>query len=251
MPTLWDFGTMPIEEKRKWETLHSSLIRSRNVTYDQCRAFSCESIANGLTKIAVKKGEIVEIPQGVPFHLIGRVDTSKGNNSPKSYYQAYMDRQFVSYTTICNQNVSHYKGDIFFIYNIYPQDIVHIFPMDSDTKKKASIEEELTALPSLWITLSELDTLTKELGVYNQVTVRTKRNGQIIKPFAIATFEQTNAYIQKVADLFEIGIVILHPDSNAIDYRGDLLYDWFKLKSVSEVIEKKYGFSVESMYYCD
>ena len=149
MPTLWDFATMPIEEKRKWETLHSSLIRSKNVNYDQCRAFSCESIANGLTKIAVKKGEIVEIPQGVSFHFIGRVDTSKGKNSPKSYYQAYMDREFISYSTISNKNVSHYKGDIFFIYDLFPQDIVHIFPMDSDTKKNASVEEELTALPSL------------------------------------------------------------------------------------------------------
>lgn len=53
--------------------------------------------------------------------------------------------------------------------------------MDSDTKKEANREEELTKLPSLWITLSELDELSKELGVYNQVTVRTKRNRTLSK----------------------------------------------------------------------
>lgn len=251
MPTLWDFYKMSLQEKKKWETLHSSLIRSGDVTYDQCRAYSCKNITDGLTRVVVKKGEILEIPQGVPFHFIGRVDTSKGNNNPKQYYQAFLNREFISYTTICNQNVSHYKGNIFFIYNISPEDIVHIFPMDSDTKKEATSEEDLTILPSLWITLPELEALSNKLEVYNQITVRTKRDGQIIKPVAIAAFEQTNEVVQKIADLFEIGIILLHPNTNAINYSRDLLHDWFKLKSISKIMEEDYGFSVESMYYYD
>lgn len=249
MPTLYDFYKMSLEEKKKWETLHSSLIRSGDVTYDQCRAYSCKNITNGFTKVAIEKGEIIEIPQGVPFHFIGRVDTSMGNNSPKKYYQAFMQREFISYTTICNQNVSHYKGNVFFLYNICPEDIVHIFPIDSDTKKEAIMEEDLTILPSLWLTLSELEALSIELGVYNQITVRTKRDGQIIKPFALAAFGQTNDVIQEVADAFEIGTIILHPNTNAINYNNDLLHDWFKLRSISRTLEEHYGFSVESMYY--
>lgn len=195
MPTLWDFYKMSFEEKKKWETLHSSLIRSGDVTYDQCRAYSCKNITDSLTKVTIKKGEIVEIPQGVPFHFIGRVDTSMGHNKPTEYYKAFMKREFISCTTICNQNVSHYKGNVFFIYDICPEDIVHIFPMDSDTKQHETREEDLTSLPSLWITLSELESLSSELGVYNQITVKTKRDGQIIRPFAIAAFNQTNDVI--------------------------------------------------------
>lgn len=147
--------------------------------------------------------------------------------------------------------MSHYKGNVFFLYNICPEDIVHIFPIDSDTQKEAVREEDLTILPSLWITLSELEALSIKLGVYNQVTVRTKRDGQIIKPFAVAAFGQTNDVIQEVADLFEIGTIILHQNTNAINYNSDLLHDWFKLKSISRIIEENYGFSVESMYYHD
>ena len=135
MLSLAEFRAMTTKEKKEWEIHHSTnFLRTQNTNYDQCRAFACESIVNGLTKIYVKKGEIVDIQKGVPFHFIGRVDTSNGNNSPQRYYQAFGSRNFVAYSTICNQNVSHYKGNIFFIYNIFPQEIVHIFPMDSDTK---------------------------------------------------------------------------------------------------------------------
>lgn len=254
MLSLYDFQSMSKEEKHEWEIVHSSLNRSTSVThvtYEQCRAYACKSIASSLTNVSIKNGEVVEIPYGVPFHFIGRVDTSSDKNNPQSYYEAYKNRNFISYTTICNKNVSHYKGEVFFVYNIYPEDIVHIFPMDSDTKKSASKEEELTCLPSLWLTLSQLDMLSTKLGVYNQITAKTKRNGQIIKPFAVVAFDQTNCIVQKAADLFEIGTVIIHPDENAVQYSGDLLYDWYKLQSISQIMKEIYGFSVSSMYYAD
>lgn len=251
MPNLYNFSHMSVEEKRKWETSHSSLIRSGDVTYEQCRLYSCLNIVNNLTQIDVKKGDVIDIPFGTPFHFLGRVDTSKGNNNPDLYYQTYLDRNFVSYSTICNRNISHYKGNIFFIYNLCPEDIVHVFPMDSDTKRDARSEEKLTRLPSLWLTLSELEDFSRELGVYNQITAITKKAGEIIRPYAIATINQTDDYVQKVAEDFGIGTVVLHPDEDAIDYDRDLLYDWFKLKTVSEIMQKRCGFSVESMYYSD
>lgn len=252
MPTLRDFWRMPIEEKKLWEVHHSSLIRSMNATYEQCRAYSCQDIVNGLTKLSVKKGEIVEIPPNTPFHVIGRVDTSYVcKNIPETYYATFKNRTFVSHTVINEKNISHYKGGIFFIYDLLPEDIVHIFPMDSDTKKYATTEDDLTLLPSIWITLSELATLSAKMGVYCQITAKTKRNGQIIEPIAVGAFNKVSEDIKKVADLFGLGILLLHPNKNAINYRRDLLYDYYKLQYISTITEELYGFSVISMYYPD
>ena len=175
-------------KSKEWQTKHSSLaeISEGEVTYEQCRKYACEDIAKKLTyPIQENKFFIIEIPEGTEFHFIGRVDTSQGGNKTNSYYKTFEDRDFVAFSTINNQNISHYRGKIFFAYNILPEDIVHIFPIDSDTKKQAKSEEELTWLPSLWLTLQDLEELTKQLKVYNQITCKTKRNGQILKPFAI------------------------------------------------------------------
>lgn len=252
MPTLYEFQTMSVQEKRKWETSNSSFIRQNsNATYEQCRAYACESISNGLTNISIQKGEILDIPYGTPFHFIGRVDTSMSDNNPKEYYKAFMNRHFISYSTICNQNISHYKGEIFFVHSLCPEDIVHIFPMDSDTNIKAIIEERLTILPSLWLSLPDLDMLSIEMGVYSQITAKTKRNDQIIKPFAVVAFEETNDEIQDVANRFEIGTIIVHPDENAINYGKDLLYDMDKLQSISEITKRNYGFPVTQLSWKD
>lgn len=252
MIDLYDFQMMSVVEKRNWETSHSSFIRlNSNATYEQCRAYACEDILNGLTKISIQKGEVIEIPYGTPFHFIGRVDTSWSDNNPSEYYKAYMDRHFISYSTICNQNISHYKGNIFFAHNLYPEDIIHIFPMDSDTKIRAIEEEDLTLLPSLWLSLHDLDMLSIEMGVYTQVTAKTKRNSQILKPFAVIAFEETNNEIQDIANQFEIGTIIVHPNENAIDYHRDLLYDMDKLQSISEITKRIYGFSVTQLFWTD
>lgn len=255
-PELFDFGVMTTEEKHEYERRNSSLFRKdQKATYNQCRKYACESIANGMTKISVKYGEIIEIPYGVPYNFIGRVSTSIGydKNTPNEVYEDFETRDFISFTTICNTNKSHYKGEVFYLYNIRPQDIVHIFPMDSNTMPGTDCEEELTKLPSLWITLDELQEVTHKLEVYNQVTCRTKRYGksQIIKPFAIAAFDKVSEKIMETAELFKIGIVLIHPNGDAINYDQDLLFDWFELKRVSEIMKSLYGFSVTSLYYSD
>lgn len=252
MINLHDFQIMSIEEKRNWETSHSSFIRlNSNATYEQCRAYACESISNGLTKISIQKGEVIEIPYGMPFHFIGRVDTSRSRNTPNGYYRSFANRSFISSSTICNQNVSHYRGNIFFCYNIYPKDIVHIFPMDSFTRIDAILEEKLTILPSLWLSLFDLDMLSIEMECYSQITVKTKRKGQIITPFAVVAFDETNDEIQDIANRFEIGTIIVHPDEHAINYTEDLLYDIDKLQSISKITKKKYDFTVTELYFAD
>lgn len=223
-----------------------------NANYEQCRSYACQNIINNLTSISISKDAVIELPPGTQYHLIGKVDTSYSNkNVPEIYYSAFKRRTFIPYTIINSKNISRYKGGIFFIYNLSYDDIVHIFPMDSDTNIGVTNEKDLTPLPSLWLTLSELESFSERLGVYNQITVKTKRNGQIIKPIAIAAFNKISKDIRKIADLFEIGIIVLHPDENAINYRRDLLHDYYKLQSISEVMEKNYGFPVISMYYAD
>lgn len=239
-------------KSKEWEIQQSSLakISKHEVSYHQCRRYACEDIARNLTHLGEDLPFIVEIPANTDFHFIGRVDTSWGNNTPFTYYNSFEDRTFISFTTINNMNISRYKGKIFFAYNIIPEDIVHIFPMDSDTSKEAKCEEDLTPLPSLWLTLQELEDITAELGIYNQITCKTKRNGKILKPFAIIVFNELDEYTQEVAKKFGIGCIIVHPDKEAINYDKDLLYDYFQLKFVSSKMKEKYDLEdVRYLFY--
>lgn len=122
MPTLYDFYKMSLQEKKKWETLHSSLIRSGDVTYEQCRAYSCKNITDGFTKVAIKKGEIIEIPQGVPFHFIGRVDTSMGNNSPKNITN-HLCRENSYPTLLFVTKMCHIIKEMYFFFTTFVQKI--------------------------------------------------------------------------------------------------------------------------------
>ncbi len=246
-----------IEESKleEWEIKHSSLFLKEkfDVTYEQCRKYACEDISNRTINQAIpKEGPFVlEIPEGKEIHFIGRVDTNINRNEPISYYETFQRRNFVSFSTINNRNISHYKGRIFFAYNILPDDIVHIFPLDSDTEKMAKSEKELTILPSLWLTLDDLENLTEKMKVYNQITCKTRRNGQIIKPYAIIAFDKINTVVQSIADSFNIGYIIVHPNKDAINYSKDLLYDCCWLNSISHVMEKEYGIDVKKLAYLD
>lgn len=125
---------------------------------------------------------------------------------------------------------------------------MHIFPVDSNTEKYAKNERELTVFPSLWITLKELEKITEELKVYNQVTCKTKREGQIIKPFAVIAFNEIDEQIQNIAKKFGVGIVIVHPNEDAINYDKDLLYEHSKLNRVSSKMKELYGIDVKYFY---
>ena len=238
----------------KWEAQNSSLakISKQETTYEQCRKYACEDIVSKLTHIEKQEVPfIVEIPENEEFHFIGRVNTTQGGNISKIYYKTFEDRNFVGFSTINKDNISHYRGEIFFVYNIFPEDIVHIFPVDSDTKKHAKDEQDLTYLPSLWLNLQELEDITNKLKVYNQITCKTKRNGKIIKPFAVIAFDKMDENIQRTAKEFGIGIIIIHPDKEAINYTGDLLYDEVQFDTVSRKIEQIYGIDIKSILYMD
>lgn len=236
-------------QSEEWQIKHSSLARTQvgNFTYQQCREYACNSIANGLTQIDFNSS-IVEIPKGVEFHFIGRVDTEWYKNDPTTYYRCFERRTYVSFSTICNRNISHFCNGLFFIYDIHPEDIVHIFPMDSNTQKYASNEKDLTTLPSLWLTLSDLEELTAELGVYNQVTCRTKRSGEIIKPIAVAAFDEVTDEILKVAKSFGIKIIVIHTGSSMINYKQDVIeFDHATLDLLSKRLYQKFGIPVKEI----
>lgn len=240
------------ENLEKWEIQHSSLAKIMNhVTYDKCRKYACEDISNRTISQIHEKNFVLEIPEGKEFHFIGRVNTSLEGNHPNSYYETFRRRNFVSFSTINKRNISHYKGGVFFVYNILPDDIVHIFPLDSDTKKMAITEEELSIVPSLWLTLEELEYLTEKMKVYNQITCKTRRKGIIIKPYAVIAFNNIDSKIQTIANEFDIGCIIVHPDKDAINYDKDLLYDCTQLNSISYIMEKEYGLNVKCLEYLD
>ena len=241
-------------KSKEYQIKHSSLakISKTEVTYEQCRKYACEDICSNLTHLNLtKKSSVVEIPYGTEFHFIGRVNTNSGGYRPEAYYETFESRDFVSFTSINNKNISHYKGRVFFVYNIHPEDIVHIFPMDSDIKTRATSEDELTMLPSLWLTLSDLESLTLMFKVYNQITCKSKRNGQILKPFAVVAFDKLDDDVRRIADMFGIGCIIVHPDKDAINYRKDLLYDCWALNSIAPIMKKLYGIPVNQLLYLD
>lgn len=236
-------------KSEEWQIKHSSLAKRwhGNFTYKQCRDYSCTSICSDLTHINPNKC-IIEIPKGEEFHFIGRVDTEWCKHDPFTYYMAFKRRTFISFSTVCNKNISHYKNALFFVYDIYPEDIVHVFPMDSNTKVFAEGEEILTYFPSLWLTLKDLEDLTAKLGVYNQVTCRTKRKGKILKPIAVLAFGTITDEIMHVAKLFKVGIILVHPDDNAINYKEDLIAcDYDTLQSVSNILYQEEGISVKEI----
>lgn len=145
-------------EKRKFEVRHSSLYQNgnRGANYEKCRNYACEDIVRNLTRIS-GTSDIVEIPKGEDFHFIGRIDTNIANkNTPQSLEDVFSARDFVGFSTINRRNISRYKGGTFFIYDIFPEDIAHVFPIDSSTNTVAECEEELAHVPSLWLTLNEL-----------------------------------------------------------------------------------------------
>lgn len=239
---------------KEWEIKQSSLFRIKqgNVTYEECRRYASEDIVNNLTRIFNIESHVIELPYGTDFHFLGRVYTGVGSVNVERYYEQFSAREFVGFSSINKKNVSHYKGDAFFVYDILPEDIVHIFPIDSDTERGAINEDELTYMPSLWLTLNELESLTYDLKAYNQITCRTKRNGEILKPYAIIAFEEVDDYLLKLAIKFNLNIIIIHKDEDAINYNKDLLCDVTYLNRVVDKMVRMYGlYEVGSLAYFD
>ncbi|MCI8833723.1 MAG: hypothetical protein HFJ19_06015 [Clostridia bacterium] len=236
----------------KWIIENSSFNHS-GITLEECRRMSYEDIANGLTKLDIPKTKYweVNLPKGKEFHLIGRVDTAQWGEDfikKKKYYKDFTERNFIGFTEVWNKNVSHYKGNIFFLYDIIAEDIVHVFPCDSDTRKYAEKIEELSNLPSMCLSLNELERLSYEMETYCQITCRTKRNNEIIKPYAIMSLNEPNTKERQIAKAFEIGIVIVNPDDDAINYVGDLLSEG-KLCDVSYYFKEKWDFGLKWLHY--
>lgn len=239
------------QPKIEWEISHSSLAKKISnpeiLTYNLCRKYACLDIAKNLTHVNTNGESIIEIPKGTEFHFIGRVDTNSGFNSyiPYFYYEAFERRNFISFSIINNSNISHYNGDVFFLYDILPQDIVHIFPTDSFIYTDAVSEKKITHIPSLWITLKEVEELSLKLRVYNQITCKTKRNGEILKPFAVISFNgfdsKKGKTPQEVANMFGLPCIIVNPNDNAINYGDDLLLDQAVYRNVCDELKR----------YCD
>lgn len=226
-----------------------------NKTYEQCRDYSCNDIANNLTRISDDSSFITELPPGTNFNFLIRVDTSSYYSyNPSYYFQSFKKRNYISFSTINNKNISHYKyrgRTLLLAYDVTPDTIVHVFPIDSDIKTDAKSEEELTLFPSLWLTLKELNSLTLKLRTYNQITCKTKINGNIIKPFGVICFDKVDDYAIEVAKNFGIKCIIVHPDTNALHYSADVYYDFPTTREASYIMEEMYEINLTSHLYYD
>lgn len=235
---------------KEWERQNSTVGKIfPHLTYNKCREVACKNIAHNLTKIDFANSRVVDLPKGIPFTFLVRVDTRLIHyNDPKYYYNQFKRRSFVSFSTITNKNCSHYGlgGNVLFAYNIPPSAIAHVFPIDSDTCTNAKTEDELTYLPSLWLNLEELNNATLKLGSYNQVTCKTKIKGSILKPFAVIAIGEPDPYSAEVAKAFGIGYVIIHPDDDAIMETFDPHFpikddSVLKAEKIKKKISKMYG----------
>lgn len=208
-------------KSKEWEIKKSTLGRQKNsgkVTYQQCRDCSCYDIIKNLTHIETKSS-VTELPRGTRFNFLVRVDTKLTDlNNPKSYYEQFNRRNFISFSTISNKNVSYYGlgGKVLFAYEVKPNSIAHVFPMDCDSNPDAETEDDITELPSLWLTLKELNEITGKLKTYNQITCKTKEDGKILKPCAIIAIDRMDSHIKSVALKFGIRCIIVHPEKSAI-----------------------------------
>lgn len=237
-----------------WEISRSSLkqIKGGNPSYKECRDFACNDITAKLTQIPDNALFITEIPPGTNFSFLVRVGTDIRNNpnNPNTYYRQFKEREYVSYSIISNKNISHYGigGNILFAYNVPPESIAHIFPMDSDTDPIAKSEDELTEYPSLWYTLDDLNATTLKFKTYNQITCATKHNGEIIKPFAVIAINKLDDYTKSVAEAFNIKCIIVHPNKSAICETFDPFFvlkkeDAKNAREVFETLKKLYSIS--------
>lgn len=243
----------------EWEISRSSLSKlKKNPTYDECKKYACEDIIKSLTYEGDDLPFITEISRGQPFNFLVRVGTDfAGNpNDPEIYFKQFENRKFISFSTISNKNVSFYGlgGNVLFAYRIDPTLIAHVFPMDSDSDPYANDESQITELPSLWLTLKELNAVTLKLQTYNQVTCRTKDDhGKIIKPYRIIAIEKTNPEIEQIAKQFNIGCTVVHPNKNAVCETFDPFLpiqkeNVRKAVNLINILKKKYGIDVYAKY---
>lgn len=237
-----------------WEISQSSLKKRKggNPSYKACRDFACNDITSKLTQISDNALSITEISPGTNFSFLVRVGTDIMNdpNDPINYYKQFKERDYISFSIISNKNISHYGigGNILFAYNVPPESIAHIFPMDSETDSKAKSEDELTEYPSLWYTLDDLNTTTLKFKTYNQITCSTKHNGEIIKPFAVIAINKLDDYTKSVAEAFNIKCIIVHPNKSAICETFDPFFvlkkeDAKKAKEVFRTLKRLYSIS--------
>ena len=237
-----DGSTKKKMRSKEWEISRSSLAKvQKNPTYKECREYACKDIC--LHTQIEEQGFVSELPRGSKFSFLVRVGTKLSNpNDPSTYFGQFENRNFISFSTISNKNISFYGlgGNVLFAYNMSPDLIAHVFPMDCDSDPNAVNEEDITEFPSIWLTLHELNEATLRLKTYNQITCRTKCNGKIIKPARIIAIDAITPEVETIARAFGIGCTIVHPNKNAICEKGDPFFSFIpENKSKREAIFKE------------
>ena len=241
---------------KDFEIINSSYYKLKNdASYTECKNFSCNDIITNLThfdNISLKYPNVIEIPENTDFHFLVRIPTNINGYDPDFYYNSFKDRKFISFSTINRKNISHYNYEgrnTLLAYDIVPSSIVHVFPIDSDLDTHATSEDMLTSIPSLWLTLDEIDNIALKLQLYTQITCKTKINGKIIRPFAAIAINNLDDITKQIAKDFGIACIIIHPDKDAISNCISLYDDYSKTQEASKFLENNYNISVKEHYH--
>ncbi len=220
------------------------------VSYKWCKGSACEQISGYIT-YPLTNSNIIDIPAQNDFHFLVRVSTC-GSYEPEKYFKEFEKRRFISFSFINRKNISRYGNLPLLAYWVPSELVVHMFPTDSNIDQHATTENELTDLPSLWLNLKKFDEVCNKLGVYNQITCKTKYDdNQILRPYAVVAINEPTEEDIKIAKAFYIKLIVVHPEKNAINYCGPLYKDYEKTMEVSRKLNKMYGISISHHYSKD
>ncbi len=226
--------------KELWEMSHSSLsLVKDDCTYYDVKNYSLRNIVGHLTRVK-NKNDLVLLND---FKFICRV-----SDSLESEYKYLNEVNYARFSTITSNNVSRNKNKIIFIYDILPSDIVHIFPLSTPINDKSNESDNVSLVPSLWLKYQDLAKIRNKLQTYDEIICKTKRNNQVLKPFAILDFNIFNKNNYDLARYYNLLYLLGKTTNKYIEYIGDILNDYEKLSLIEPIMSKKYDIDVRKFY---
>ena len=190
--------------------------------YEKCRDYATESIVNSLYPLNTLTEKVTYLKG--KFNVLARVRTLW---EAKDLYVTFQVRDFCSFSTLNEKNVSHYGDSVLYGYytGVVPKLIAHIFPCDSLSKAGARFRNRITKAPNWFLDIDDLNTITYRKKTYNQLCIATKNQGEILKPDCIICIEKVDEQSQKAADEMGLNILVLPKMEDTIENNEDIYSD--------------------------
>ena len=125
---------------------------------------------------------------------------------------------------------------------------MHIFPLSTPINDKSNESDNVSLVPSLWLKYQDLAKIRNKLQTYDEIICKTKRNNQVLKPFAILDFNIFNKNNYDLARYYNLLYLLGKTTNKYIEYIGDILNDYEKLSLIEPIMSKKYDIDVRKFY---